>query len=259
MDALRSRRTPDRHRNRMLADALQDLARVRLVDDDGQEEFLELLPPATEEEIARFEPGLPSPLPTEIRDALLVSRGLANGPLESFDLMDLGGFGMEDVFPHAHPIGHDGFGNYWVVDLHAGSVAWSPVFFACHDPPVIAFQSETVEQFVRDAVAMWRPVHPRSPVDEVHEDVTDRIWATNPGVIPHDEAAASPDPVLQDFASTLDSAAVLADLRRAKLGDGFSWGRYGPRTSWVRHGTERLWATVPPRKRRSLLARLFGG
>lgn len=243
----------------MLASALHELAGARLVDEDGEEEVLELLPPATDEEIERLEAGLPSPLPAEIRDALRVSKGLANGPLESLDLMDLGGFAMEDVFPHAHPVGHDGFGNYWVVDLHAESDAWSPVFFACHDPPVVAFQSESMETFVRDAVAMWQPGYQRSSVDEVHEDITDRIWATNPGVISRDDAAASSDPVLRQFASDLDPAAVLVDLRSATLGDGFSWGRYGPRTAWIRYGTERLWATVPPKKRSSLLGRLFGG
>jgi hypothetical protein len=241
----------------MLATAFQELAGARLVDDDGQVETLELLPPATDEEIARLEAGLPSPLPAEIREALQVSRGLANGPLESLDLVDLAELGLEDVFPHAHSIGHDGFGNYWVVDLHAGSSSWSPVFFACHDPPVIAFQSETVEAFVRDAVAMWQPDRPRSPVDEVHEDVTNRIWATHPGFVPHHQAVASEDSVMREFAEGLDPRATLVDLRSPRLGDGFAWGRYGPRTSWTRCGADRLWATIPPERETSLLGRLF--
>lgn len=241
----------------MLASAFQELAGARLVDDDGQEEILELLPPATAEVIAGLEARLPSSLPEEIREALQVSRGLANGPLESLDLVDLAELGLEDVFPHAHSIGHDGFGNYWVVDLHAGSSPWSPVFFACHDPPVIAFQSETVEAFVRDAVAMWQPGRPRSPVDQVHEEVTDRIWSTHAGIVTRHEALVSEDAVMRDFAEGLDPGAVLADLRSPALGDGFAWGRYGPRTSWTRCGTERLWATVPPQRRTSLLGRLF--
>ena len=242
----------------MLADAFRELAGVLLVDEDGQQENLELLPPATDEEIDRLGAMLPAPLPREIREALRVSKGLANGPLESLDLVGLEPFGLEDVFPYAHSIGHDGFGNYWVVDLNAESDAWSPVFFACHDPPVIAFQCETVEAFVRDVIAMWQPGRPRSSVDEVHEDVTDRIWATNPGVMPQDEALSSADPVLRDFAAGLDPRALLVDLRSPSRGDGFSWGRYGPRTTWNRWGDQRLWATVPPPGGRSLLARIFG-
>lgn len=240
----------------MLADTLRELAGLRLMDEDGREEILELLPPATAEEIAELEEALPSPLPPDIRAALQVAKGLANGPLESLTLIDLGEFGMEDVFPYAHCIAHDGFGNYWVVDLVPGDSAWSPVFFACHDPPVIAYQCDTVETFVRQAVALWQ-AGPRSEVDIVHEDVTSEIWAANPGLMSRAEALESGDPVLEGFAASLEPEAMLADLRTADRGDGFPWGRFGSRTAWRRHGNERLWATVPPEKL-SFLSRLFG-
>jgi hypothetical protein len=41
----------------------------------------------------------------------------ANGPLESMDFGGLPeGFGLEEIFPHALSVAHDGFGNYWVAD-----------------------------------------------------------------------------------------------------------------------------------------------
>ena len=242
----------------MLADLFAELSGAVLVDEDGREETLRLLPPATPEEVARVEAELPAPLPDEIRSALAVSKGFENGPLESLSLVDLGGaLGMEDIFPHVWPIAHDGFGNYWVVDVRPGDEAWAPVFFACHDPPVIAFQSHTVEGFVRGAVALWQD-GPRSPVDEVHEEGTFRIWAEGSGLVPRAEALASTDPRLRQVAEGLPEDAVLADLRDAGPGDGFPWGRFGPRVEWTRHGDDRLWSVVPPR-RRSLLRRLFGG
>ena len=241
----------------MLADTLRDLAGARLVDEDGHEETLELLEPATEAEIERVEAELSMRLPTELREALRVSRGFANGPLESLGFLDLAGFGMEDVFPHPYPVGHDGFGNYWVLDLLPGEDACGPVFFACHDPPVIAFQSKTPSDFVREVVALWQP-GPRSPVDVVHEDVVSAIWASKSGLVSHEATSASGDAVLEDFAAGLPVEAVFADLRDAGPGDGFPWGRYGPRTAWTRAGRHRIWATVPP-PRRGLLARLFGG
>jgi hypothetical protein len=241
----------------MLATTFRELDGLVLVDEDGNEETLELLPPATAEEVAVLEASLPAPLPIEIREALEVSKGFANGPLESLSLLDDGGFGMEDVFPHAHAIGHDGFGNYWVIDLLPDQEAWGPVFFACHDPPVIAYQSDTVSHFVREVVALWQP-GPRSPVDVVHEDVTMDIWRSNSGIFDQAMARDSDDPVLVEFADGLPAEAVFADLRAGKVGDGFSWGRFGPRDEWTRCGTERLWAIVPP-QRRGLLARIFGG
>jgi hypothetical protein len=240
----------------MLADTFRELAGIELVDEDGNEQVLELLPPATPDEIERFAAELPAPLPDEIREALGVTRGFANGPIESLSLVDLGEFGMEDVFPHAHALGHDGFGNYWVVDLVPERADWGPVFYACHDPPVIAYQSETVEVFVREVVAMERP-GPRSPVDLVHEEVVMRLWDSDPGMTSQPDAAASDDTVLASFASGLDSTARIVDLRSPGLGDGFAWGRYGPRTTWTRCGPERIWAVVPP-SRRSLFARIFG-
>ena len=241
----------------MLAETLREVAGTRLVDEDGEEHVLELLPPATASEIAEVESDLTVPLPTELREALHVSAGFANGPLESLGFLDLAGFGMEDVFPNAYPLGHDGFGNYWVLDLVPDQDQCGPVFFACHDPPVVAFQSSSPSEFVREAVALWQP-GARSPIDVVHEDVTSAIWAANSGLVTHEMALAADDPILSQFAADFPAEAVFADLRNPRVGDGFCWGCFGPRTEWTRAGEHRLWAAVPPEKRPGLLARLFG-
>jgi hypothetical protein len=242
----------------MLADTLRGLAGVRLRDEDGNEQVLSLQPGATEAELQALEARLPCPIPAEIREALRVSKGLANGPIESFSLVDLEGFGLEEMLPHAYSIGHDGFGNYWVLDLLSSSRAWQPVFYVCHDPPVFAYQSDTVEDFLGETVAMWQP-GPRSPVDIVHEDVVSEIWRTNPQLATPEMLLESGDPVLVAFASSLPPQALVSDLRRAKVGDGFSWGRFGPQTTIRRAGEERIWAIVPPEPKRSAFARIFGG
>jgi hypothetical protein len=86
----------------VLAATLRSLAGLRLTDDDGDEHVLELLPPASDAELRAIEAATPCPL--------RVSKGLANGPLESFSLVDLVGFGLDEAFPHAYSIAHDGFG-----------------------------------------------------------------------------------------------------------------------------------------------------
>jgi cell wall assembly regulator SMI1 len=241
----------------VLADTLKELAGRRLTDRDGDTTVLELLPPATDAEISALEASLPGPLPDEVRAALRISTGLANGPLESVSLLDLAGFGLEEAFPHAYSIAHDGCGNFWILDLLPGSSVWGPVFYACHDPPVIAYQAPTVEAFLRDVVATEQ-AGPRSPVDEVHEDVVARIWREHPDLIAQPTAADSGDPMLRDFASALPATAMIADLRRPQLGQGFAWGRFGPRTLIERFRTERLWALTPPVQKPGLFARLFG-
>ena len=240
----------------MLAETLREVAGARLVDDDGREETLQLLPPATDAEIAEAEDAYSVPLPTELREAMRVTAGFANGPLESLGFLDHAGFGMDDVFPNAYPLGHDGFGNYWVLDLLPDQDECGPVFYACHDPPVIAFQSASASAFVREVVALHQS-GPRSSVDVVHEDVTSAIWSSNAGLMSYADASASGDAVVQDFAAGFPPEAVFADLRAPKVGEGFSWGRFGPRAEWTRAGAHRLWAVVPP-QRRGLLSRLFG-
>ena len=88
----------------MIADAVRRLAGLRLKDEDGNEVILRLQPPATEDEIRTLEARLPCRIPDDIRDALRVSKGLANGPLDSFSLVDLEGFGLEELLPHAYSI-----------------------------------------------------------------------------------------------------------------------------------------------------------
>jgi cell wall assembly regulator SMI1 len=242
----------------MLATTLRELAGLRLTDQDGKQHVLKLQPPATEAELRRVESALPCPLPDDVREALRVSKGLANGPLEAFSLLELEGFGLDEAFPNVYSIAHDRFGNYWVLDLLPDTTVWGPVFYACHDPPVIAYQAAKVEEFLRDTVAMWQ-AGARSPVDMVHEEGVHRIWRENPGLEPAAGLRASPDPVLREFAGSLADEALVIDLREAGLGDGFNWGRFGPRTIIERAGRERVWALTPPERRPGLLARLFGG
>lgn len=239
----------------MIADALRRLSGLRLRDLDGNEEMLELQPPATDVEVRALEARLPCPIPGDIRDALRVSKGLVNGPLESFSLVDLEGFGLEELLPCAYSIAHDGFGNYWVLDLLPDTTTWGPVFYVCHDPPVLAYQSPTIEQFLSDAIAMWQDAV-RSSVELIHEDVVNQIWRDSPGVMTPAALHDSADPMLRAFATSLPPTALVVDLRHPALGQGFAWGRFGPQTIIRRAGQDRVWALIPPERKSGLLARL---
>ena len=240
----------------MLADTLKEIAGKRLVDTDGDVTVLELLPPATDAQTRALEAALPGPLPDEIRAALAVSTGLANGPLESFSILDLEGFGLDEAFPHAYSIAHDGYGNYWVLDVLPDSTDWGPVFYACHDPAVIAYQAPSIDAFLRDVVAM--PIDdPKSRIDEVHDKVVHGLWSDSSSLMTQSTAASSSDAILREFASTLTPDALIADLREPSIGSGFAWGKFGPRTTIQRFGTHRLWAITKPPAKPGLLSRLF--
>ena len=214
---------------------------MRLEDEDGQVGELRLLPGLSEQELKDLEARLPCPLPDEAREVLSCCRGL-EGILESVDFAGLeGGFGMEEIFPHAIAIAHDGFGNYWIVDLTSESTSWGPIFFACHDAPVIVFQTDSFAHFISEILRLGNPPW-QSEIDEVHESHQSRIWRDNPGTMTHEQCLNSGDPDLAAFARSLDETYLFIDLRNAKTGGGFSWGRYGPQTINKRFGEKRIFA-----------------
>ena len=226
---------------------------TRFEDEDGNIDAIKLLPPLSPEELRELEGAIPCPLPDEARELLEYCRGF-DGVLESIDFSGLlTGFGMEEVFPHAVPIAHDGFGNYWVVDLTAQSSIWGPIFFVCHDAPVIVFQTDSLAHFIDEVIKLGNSPW-KSEINEVHEIHHDNIWRQNPGLLTVEQAMLSADSDLRAFARSLDDFWFMIDLREAKVGDGFSWGRYGPNTVIRRYGEKRIFAI---QKKKSILQRIF--
>jgi hypothetical protein len=238
-----------------LKELVQSADGMSMEDEDGDVERLRLSPGLTPSELAELEKTLPCSLPQEVRDLLSFSRGFENGPVESVCFSGLpGGFGLEEVFPSPLPIAHDGFGNYWIVDLNSGSTSWSPILYACHDPPVIVYQTSSLEHFIREILRFANPPH-ASELDEVHEQAADRIWRHNPGAIPAHELRDASDSTLRAFARSLSDSFFVIDMRSARPGDGFSWGRFGPRTRVVRHGTDLLFGYETKTRWQRLLGR----
>ena len=224
-----------------------------LIDEDGAVVTLELLPRLSRLELRDFADGMPCPLPPEIAELL----GTCSGFYGTIDQVDFTGrelmFELGPAFPHGLPIAHDGFGNFWVVDLHPDSTRWGPIYFVCHDAPVILYQSDSLEGFLTELFRMYVPPH-QSLIDDVHEDRPARVWKTNPGVLSQEQCLRSEDPILSAFARELDEGFQIVDLRRARPGDGFSWGRYGPNAQIKRFRTYAVFAY----QKKSLLSRLLG-
>ena len=209
---------------------------------EGEPERLELLPPMPRSEIEELRVRIPCPLPKAVRELLQYTRGFATGPLEALEFGGLGTFEFPEIFPCPIDLAHDGFGNYWVVDLTSESRDWGPIYFACHDPPVIVFQSPNLAHFLEQVLRLGHPDGPRSELDLVHEDHAMRIWSENPGMLGLEACLGSGDPLLAEFAHSLPEGFEVRDLRGAAVGDGFSWGRYGSRTRNRRAGETPVFA-----------------
>ncbi|MCE5240060.1 SMI1/KNR4 family protein [bacterium] len=237
-------------------EVLEQADGMELVDEDGNKSTIELLPPLAATEMAKLEERI-GPLPEDVRELLEFSRGFS-GVMESVDLYGQHDyFSAREAFPHGHPIASDGFGNFWVVDVRPGAATWDGIFFACHDPAVFVFQTDSLAEFLAEVIRFGNPPW-ESAINDVHEDHAMRIWHEKSRGLTVADSLASDDDTLAEFAATLDDTFEIFDLREAGCGDGFAWGRYGPCTVLRRHGMERLFAIqIPPRKP-SLLGRLFG-
>jgi len=235
---------------------IQAARQARLVDEDGEDVTIELMAPLTPEQIDSLQNDVGQPLPEELRSLLAFCAGI-EGCLDGIDFtgstMD---FAQEDVFPNGLPIAADGFGNFWVLDITPQTTQVAPVFFACHDAPVILYQSADLASFLVEVFRMNTPPH-KSLVNDVHADGLFNVWRKNPGVIDQPTAAASPDAALRAFASGLPEHFQIVDLRSVNPGMGFSWGRYGPRTEVRRYGYERIFGYAKPPSR-GFFATLFG-
>lgn len=217
-----------------------------------------LLPGATKADFLEIESLIPGPIPQHIRDALDTTRGL----LPSLHSVDFTGLSLKDMIetadlcPHGWPIAGDEFGNFWVVDLLPNSKDWGPIYYVCHDPPVLVLQAQKFEDFVAQLIAYARK-EVDSPIERVHDKLAHRVYHENPNVQSFEDASQlTGDGQLSAFAASLGKNYQFIDLRKAKVGDGFSWGRYGPDTEVRRAGEQRIFAY---KKKAGFWQKLFGG
>jgi len=226
-----------------LIDLLRQAEGTAFTNEDGIKSHLKLLAPLAEEELATIESNLPCPLPQDIRELLKFACGFEGTWLEEIKFADVQdrSLGLEDVFPRGVPIAHDGLGNYWVVDLTRESQSWGPIFYACHDAPVIVYQTDSLLHFVQEVIREGNEPW-KSEIQAVWGPLSNRIWDENPGVLSFAQCAGTEDNDLRAFAKTLDETWQFIDLRSPSLGDGFSWGRYGAKTLVKRFGEKRIFA-----------------
>ncbi|HWD38503.1 MAG TPA: SMI1/KNR4 family protein, partial [Fimbriimonas sp.] len=90
-----------------------------------------------------------APLPADYRDLLEQCSAIDGLSIEVDFTGEAFDFGFEEAFPYKVTFAGDGIGNFWIADVAEPS-ADSPIFFACHDPPIVLFQCRGVETFLKE-------------------------------------------------------------------------------------------------------------
>lgn len=230
---------------------IQAFQQSKLTDEDNNRIIIELLPALSPEQINALEKGVNQPLPEELRTLLAYCSGI-NGLLSGINFTGAGmSLEVTETFPNGLPFAGDGYGNFWVLDITPSTTKTAPIFFVCHDAPVILYQSPNIASFLGDLFRSCIPPHDTT-FHEIHSDRIFKVYKCAPGVIKQPVAAISPDPVISAFALELPDDFLIVDLRQVAPGMGVLWevdGKHATR----RYNHERIFAyrafTKPSNKR----------
>ena len=212
-----------------------------------------MLPALSSDEIEKLQKKLPTPLPRDIVELLSFSAGFDLPPklsarfehsVGNVRFKGIVGFEFSEAFPFSVALLSNGSGDYWAVDVNARTGSWGAIFFASHDPPVIALQARDLGEFLFQLVAP-EDFAAGDPVMHSLNDAVPHIWRDDPWLKSVDEARSISDTRLSEFAATLTSNFRIADLRDKEIGSGFSWGRAGADAEIRRAGTDLIFAVWP--------------
>lgn len=199
-----------------------------------------LLPGLPDDRIAAFEERLGFSLDPQTRELLRFTGGIQGGPLPSisFDATDEGcALEEENTFSmKTFGFATDGEDGHWAYILTKQSRDLGPICFVSHKPSVFLYQAKDLGGFL----AQYFDFVNRKATGETASftgEAAQRIWLENPGAVAVRSARLSPDTVLAGFAKTLRDHWSIMDLRSARPGDGFSWGRC---RDFIPHGSELL-------------------
>lgn len=157
--------------------------------------------------------------------------------------LSISGQWLEDFAPNAVALAADGCGNSWSVDLGPESRTWGPVYYFCHDPPVIVYQFPSAAELLQE---LHRPPS-QSDLGDILRDWSHRIYRMDALVVAHEEAIRRDrDPA--EFATTLGAGFHYVDLRN----------RFGPETQILRHSRLPLVAVRIPAKETPWWRSIFG-
>ena len=234
---------------------IQELKQSTFTDEDGEQYKLEFQKGLSDDEIEHLKNRFPnSTISDEISQILQVTKGWDGYGPEMVYFDSIGEFGFTELSPNSIALGHDGFGNYWVLDLNEKGEL-GKVFFACHDPAVFVINSQNLNEYLSHLLDFYK-----NPTDSnlisIDDKITFDIWKNNENLNPKIEFQ-NHNPEFNNFLDKFEGDDwTVADLRKERNKDGFPWGKIGPNQFTERHPKELIW--IIKNKKKGFLSKLFG-
>jgi len=224
-------------------------------DEDGEDYTLEFQDGLTDSEIDELSQSFPNnTIDSDIKEILKETRGWEGYGVEQVDFSSIGQFGFLELSPNSITLGHDGLGNFWILDiLTDGSLGH--VYYACHDPAVLVKYSDDLNGFLKSLTEFYESPS-ENYLNEIHDNTVFEIWK-NGGKLIEKIDFIRKNKEYSDFLSEFEGANwVIADLRNLKDKDGFAWGKFRPNNLTKRHPNDLIW--VIRKNKKKFLDRLFG-
>ncbi len=236
-------------------EVINKLRASTFTDEDEEEYVLDFQDGLTDSEIddlAKFFPQ--NKIDNELVEILKETRGWEGYGLERVDFASIGQFGFYELSPNSITLGHDGFGNFWILDI-LDNGALGHVYYACHDPAVFVLYTHTLNEFLQSLVEFYESPS-ENYLNEVHEKIVFDIWSSGGLVFEKNDFAIANEEFGGFLGEFEGDEWVVADMRKAKKKDGFAWGKFGPNNLSRRHPNKFIW--VIKKKKKGFFARLFG-
>lgn len=234
---------------------ISELKSSTFINEDGEGYQLEFLDRLTDAEIevlkTKFPAGFIHP---EIVQILKETKGWNYWGTENVFFDSIGDFGFWELSPISLTLGHDGFGNCWVLDIDKTGQP-GKVFFACHDPAVFVVHSQTINEFLGHMLEFYKTPE-NAHMTKIYYEITINILKQTPNVFDIVEYRKN-HLQFEGFLNSFEGDDwVVADIRSATNGDGFYWGKYGSNQYTKRHPDELVW--VIKKSKDGFFKRFFG-
>lgn len=221
------------------------------LDEDGEPYAMKLLPPLDATAVTALESRYNCMLTDDVKTLLAFCGGFENGAIENVDFQ---GEDAKWILPSLNGrlicIAPDGYGNFWCYWKTAVNAHLGPIYYYQHEGPMLFYQSPTLIDFVTEYLKFMTPPY-LSLIDDVHEFRLKPLKDINCDCLTSAQAAASANPLLQEFAASASKDCLFYDFTAAITGDGVDLKSYDVAAV---HPVQAILALSP---RQGLLQRFF--
>jgi len=200
---------------------IKKLRESTFIDEDGEDYQLEFQDGLTDSEIEILKERFPSnKIDNELIEILKETKGWDGYGPEMIYFDSIGEFGFWELSANSLTLGHDGFGNHWILDINEKGKL-GKVFFACHDPAVFVIHSQNLNEYLHHLLELYENPG-EGHLNEVHEKTVMIIWDNNKLCFSKAEFEAS-NPTFKEFLAEFEGENwIVSDLRNGMNKDGFA-------------------------------------